>query len=155
MFWVISPRFDVRFLNRTRGQQRFLACSLASAGVEEEPDQKRGSGRQQHRHQHGVAVGLENPEHDEEHADRGQDRSEPVEGTGRVGREGVGDPAAEQDDQRDDRAWKMNAARQLIAVVMRPPISGPAAAPRPPSPLMTPNARAREVRSLKRRVVRM
>jgi hypothetical protein len=52
-------------------------------------------------------------------------------------------------------AWKMNAARQLIAVVIRPPISGPAAAPRPPSPLMAPNARAREVRSLNRSVVRM
>jgi hypothetical protein len=49
----------------------------------------------------------------------------------------------------------MNAARQLTAVVIRPPISGPAAAPMPPSPLMTPNARAREVRSLNRSVVRM
>ena len=52
-------------------------------------------------------------------------------------------------------AWKMNAARQLIAVVMRPPISGPAAAPMPPSPLITPNARAREVISLNAIVVRM
>ena len=90
-------------LEQEQGQQRFLACPLASAGVEEEPDQERGSGRQQHRHQQRVAVGLEDPEHDEEHADRRQDGSEPIEGTGRVGREGVGDPAAEQDDQRDDR----------------------------------------------------
>ena len=52
-------------------------------------------------------------------------------------------------------AWKTNAARQLIPVVMRPPISGPAAAPRPPRPLMTPNARAREVRSVNLSVVRM
>jgi hypothetical protein len=52
-------------------------------------------------------------------------------------------------------AWKTNAARQLIAVAMRPPISGPAAAPMPPIPLMTPNARAREVRSLNLSVVRM
>ena len=29
------------------------------------------------------------------------------------------------------RAWKTNAARQLIPVVMMPPISGPAAAPMP------------------------
>src|SRR5262245_4552973 len=36
----------------------------------------------------------------------------------------------------------MNAARQLIAVVMMPPISGPAAAPMPPRPLMAPNAQA-------------
>ena len=52
-------------------------------------------------------------------------------------------------------AWKMKAARQLIAVVMRPPISGPAAAPMPPRPLITPNARAREVISLNASVVRM
>ena len=52
-------------------------------------------------------------------------------------------------------AWKTNAARQLIAVVMRPPISGPAAAPMPPMPVMTPKARAREVTSPKSIVVRM
>ena len=87
MFWVTSPRLDVRFLNSPRGQQRFLARSLASADVEEEPDQEGGSGRQQHRHQRGVVVGLQDPEHDEEHADRRQDRSDRVEGTRRVRRE--------------------------------------------------------------------
>ena len=53
------------------------------------------------------------------------------------------------------RAWKTNAARQLIAVVMTPPINGPAAAPMPPSPLITPKAQAREVRSLNQSVARM
>ena len=52
-------------------------------------------------------------------------------------------------------AWKMNAARQLIAVVIKPPISGPAAAPMPPSPLITPKAQAREVRSVNHSVARM
>ena len=52
-------------------------------------------------------------------------------------------------------AWKTNAARQLIALVMRPRISGPAAAPKPPMPLITPNARAREVSSPNLSVVRM
>jgi hypothetical protein len=52
-------------------------------------------------------------------------------------------------------AWKTNAARQLIAVVMRPPINGPAAAPMPPIPVMIPKARARDVRSLNSSVVRM
>ena len=52
-------------------------------------------------------------------------------------------------------AWKMNAARQLIPVVITPPMSGPAAAPMPPRPLMTPNARARDVRSSNLSVVRM
>ncbi len=44
-------------------------------------------------------------------------------------------------------AWNTKAARQLIPVVMSPPISGPAAAPIPPSAMITPNARAREVTS--------
>ena len=52
-------------------------------------------------------------------------------------------------------AWKTNAARQLIPVVMTPPINGPAAAPMPPIPLMMPKARARDVRSLKAIVARM
>jgi hypothetical protein len=44
-----------------------------------------------------------------------------------------------------------NVTRQLIAVVIRPPISGPAAAPTPAMPLITPKARARERRSSKNR----
>src|SRR6266480_742022 len=53
------------------------------------------------------------------------------------------------------RAWKTNAARQLIPVVITPPIKGPAAAPIPPSPLITPKAQAREVMSLNHKVARM
>ncbi len=52
-------------------------------------------------------------------------------------------------------AWNTNAARQLMAVVMSPPISGPAAAPTPPIPVMIPKARARDVMSLNSSVVRM
>ena len=52
-------------------------------------------------------------------------------------------------------AWKTKAARQLIAVVMRPPMSGPVAAPMPPSPLMMPKASAREGPAEIRSVVRM
>ena len=53
------------------------------------------------------------------------------------------------------RAWRTNEARQLIVVVIRPPSNGPAAAPMPAMPLMTPKARAREVTSLKYSVARM
>ena len=49
----------------------------------------------------------------------------------------------------------MNAARQLIAEVIRPPINGPAAAPIPPSPLITPNALARDSSEVNAIVVRM
>ena len=52
-------------------------------------------------------------------------------------------------------AWNTNAARQLMAVVMRPPINGPAAAPTPPMPVITPNALARDVTSVNSIVVRM
>ena len=53
------------------------------------------------------------------------------------------------------RAWNTNAARQLIAEVIRPPIRGPAAAPMPPKPLITPNALARDSIDVKAMVVRM
>jgi hypothetical protein len=52
-------------------------------------------------------------------------------------------------------AWNTNAARQLMAAVIRPPISGPDAAPMPPIALIAPNARARELTSVNSRVVRM
>ncbi len=53
------------------------------------------------------------------------------------------------------RAWNTKAARQLIAAVIAPPISGPVAAPTPPIALIAPNALAREVTSVKNIVVRM
>lgn len=49
----------------------------------------------------------------------------------------------------------MKAARHLIAEVMRPPISGPAAAPTPPRALITPKARARDVISVNSSAVRI
>ena len=52
-------------------------------------------------------------------------------------------------------AWKTKAARQLMAEVMSPPSSGPAAAPMPPIALIAPNARARELISVNSKVVRM
>ena len=53
------------------------------------------------------------------------------------------------------RAWNTNAARQLMPEVIRPPISGPAAAPSPAIPLITPNALAREPSEVNASVVRM
>jgi hypothetical protein len=53
------------------------------------------------------------------------------------------------------RAWKTNAARQLIAAVIAQPIHGSVAAPIPPMPLITPNARARDLMSPNSMVVRI
>ena len=49
----------------------------------------------------------------------------------------------------------MNEARQLIAVVTIPPISGPAAAPTPAAALTIPNERARVGISVNMTVIRM
>ena len=67
-----------------------------------------------------MGAGLQDPEHDEEHADRRQDRPDRVEGARRVGWQGIDQATAQEDDGHDTRAWKTNAARQLIAVVMMP-----------------------------------
>ena len=50
---------------------------------------------------------------------------------------------------------RTNEARQPKTVVTNPPMSGPAAAPSPAAPLMTPKYRARVARSAKRTVTRM
>ena len=49
----------------------------------------------------------------------------------------------------------MNEARQLIALVTRPPISGPAAAPSPAAPLTMPKYFARVVGRGNSTVIRM
>ena len=57
--------------------------------------------------------------------------------------------------QATTRTCSPNEARQLIALVTRPPISGPAAAPSPPAPLTTPKYLARDLMSGKVTVTRM
>ena len=52
-------------------------------------------------------------------------------------------------------AWNTNASRQVAAVVIAPPISGPVAAPIPPMPLITPKACTRDFMSPNSIVVRM
>ena len=49
-----------------------------------------------------VVVGGEDPHHDQDEAGGRQDRAEGVEGPGRIGRDGIDDRAAQQDDHRDD-----------------------------------------------------
>jgi hypothetical protein len=50
---------------------------------------------------------------------------------------------------------RMNEARQLIALVTRPPMSGPAAAPSPAAPLTAPKFLARVATSGNATVMRM
>ena len=57
--------------------------------------------------------------------------------------------------QATTRTCRPNEARQLIALVTSPPISGPAAAPSPPAPLITPKYLARDLTSGKVTVTRM
>ncbi len=70
--------------------------------------------------------------HDEDEADRGEHGAADVEV--RVGSAGRGSAMFRLRSTMATitKAWKTNAARQLMAEVMRPPMSGPAAAPIPP-----------------------
>jgi hypothetical protein len=71
------------------------------------------------------------------------------------GRHETDEPEPGEDDRRDHDGLKDERARQLIPVVITSPINGPAAAPIPPSPLITPKAQARLVRSVNQIVARM
>ena len=85
------------------------------------------------------------------------DSTAPTMSKGRLGSAGTGSTTLRESTTMTTmmRAWKTNAARQLMAVVIAPPISGPAAAPIPPMPLITPKARARDFMSPNIMVVRM
>ena len=84
------------------------------------------------------------------------DKTAPTMSNGRVGSGGTGSMMLRPRSRMITMitAWKRKAARQLIPVVIRPPINGPAA-PIPPMPLISPNARARDLMSWNSRVVRM
>ena len=62
-----------------RREERLLSRPLLCADVEEEADQERDSDAQNTREEHVVGAGLQDPEDQEEHADRRQDRADGVE----------------------------------------------------------------------------
>ncbi len=85
------------------------------------------------------------------------DRTAPRVSKGRVGSAGSGSSSRRLSRTMSamTSAWKTKAARQLTAVVIRPPMSGPVAAPMPPAAMIAPKARAREVTSVNSSVARM
>jgi hypothetical protein len=85
------------------------------------------------------------------------DRTAPIASKGRVESGGKGSTSLRLRSTiaTTTAVWNRNAARQLITVVISPPINRPVAAPMPPIPLIRPNARARDCRSLNSSVVRM
>ena len=85
------------------------------------------------------------------------DRTAPTASKGRLGSGGIGSTTRRLSTMivPTTEAWKTNAARQLMPEVIRPPINGPAAAPMPPSPLITPKALARDPSDVNAIVVRM
>jgi hypothetical protein len=113
------------------------------ADVEEEPEQQGGSHRQEQRREHGVVVGQQDPEHHEEHADCRQDRSASVERPGRVWRDRVDDASPEEEDYRDHPHLEEERRPPADPGRDDAPVKGPAAAPTPAIPLITPKARAR------------
>ena len=144
-FWVIRPEVRDRHAEQARRQQRLLAGPLLGTHRPEEPEQHQPAGDQQREHQRSRCC---RPPGCPSRRGRGRRPTAP---RPRCRRASSDRPAA---DPRCGRlsstittmisAWKTKAARQLIAEVMRPPISGPAAAPTPPIALIAPNALARE-----------
>ena len=144
MFCVTRARLEMRFRKspvESSGSFRPLLC----ADVEEEADQERDSEHKQGGEEHVVGASLQDPEDQEEHADRRQDRPDGIERSRRVGRKRIVEAPAEQDDRRDDQG--LEDERRSPADSGRDQTSDqrPAAAPTPPSPLIAPNAQAREV----------
>ena len=84
-------------------QQWLLARPLLGAHRCEEPHQDQGTGGDQGERQPEVIVGRQDARHQQDEADGGQDRAAGVEGPGRVRWQGIVDPAAQHDDDRDDQ----------------------------------------------------
>ena len=104
MFWVTRARLQVRFLNSPVESSGSFPARSRRADVEEEREPgTRRRARGTTTKSDVVGAGLQDPEHDEEHADRREDRSDRVEGTRRVGGQRIDEATAQQDDRRDDQ----------------------------------------------------
>ena len=93
-FCVTRPRFDVRFRKSAVDSRGSLSRALQGADVHEEPGEDEARDGQQDQRQHEVVVRREDAHHEEDEAGGGQDRSDGVEGAGRIRRHRVDDAAA-------------------------------------------------------------
>ena len=93
----------MRLRNRLVDSSGSLPARSLAAHPGEEPHQDQGTGGEQGEHQPEVIVGRQDARHHQDEADGGQDRSAGVEGARRIRRQGIMDPAAQHDDQRDDQ----------------------------------------------------
>jgi hypothetical protein len=142
-------------LEEARGQQRLLAPALLGADVAEEPEQQESPAAMRIVINHRLLSACRIPVTRQTRP--AAERTAPTTSKGLVGSGATGSsiPRLRTTMIATTSAWNTKAARQLIAVVMRLPRSGPAAAPTPPIPLITPNAFARDVMSAKSIVVKM
>ena len=154
-FWVTSPRLDVRLWNSTVDNRASSpARSLARMCTKNQARNKAPTTTSTAIHARLLSASRIPMTTSTKPV---ADRTAPTVSKGRVGSGATGSSIRRLSNTivATMSAWKTKAARQLMAVVMRPPISGPAAAPMPPIPLMIPNARARDRRSWNSIVVRM
>ena len=123
MFCVTRPRFETRF-GRRGGQQRLLCPALHGADVKEEQQQQESPRHHEARHPREVVVRLEDPHDQADETGGRQDSSQGVEGLSGSAATGSSIRRPRTTMSATIRAWKTKAARQLMAVVMRPPRSG-------------------------------
>ena len=144
-FCVMRPRLEVRLRNSAVDSSGSSPARLLGAHRAEEQREDERTRGEQAQHEPEVVVGREDAGHDQDEAGGREHGAAGVERLRGIGRQRVASVRLSQTIRAMIKAWKTKAQRQLSAEVMRPPISGPAAAPIPPAALMAPNARAREV----------
>ena len=103
MFWVTSPRLEVRLRKRAEDSSgSFPARSLARTDTKNAASTKAPATIEAD-HQPAVVVRGEDAEHDQDQAGGREDRAAGVEVPGRVGRQRILDPSGQPDDDGDDQ----------------------------------------------------
>ncbi len=103
-FCVTRAKFDVRFRKSPVDSRGSLWARSRARTCDEEPGEDQGCNGEQDQRQHEVVVRREDAHHQDDEAGGGQDRSDGVEGMGRIRRHRVLDAAPEHEDHGDDHA---------------------------------------------------
>ena len=150
-----QPEIRGAVAEQVGGQQRFLSSALPGTDVKEEAGQERDPDCQGDDQQRVVVAGLQDPEQDEEHADRGEDRAERIKRALRIRRHRIDDPTGEDDDRADDYGLEDERGLPTDALGDRTSDQRSRRRADAPIPLMTPKAFARDSGEVNAIVVRM
>ena len=145
MFWVIRPRLETRLRNSAVDSSAGRPARSSAPDRAEEQREDDHAGEQEASVNQRLLSAARMPRTTKMRPS--DDITAPPMSNGRPGSAGSGSRTVRRSSKivATTSVWKTNAARQLIVEAIRPPISGPVAAPIPPIALIVPNARALEV----------